>query len=326
MRYIKIIILGTFCIFNACNKSDKTIKQNSNTKQIPAEYVELFEIMRNGFIDRDKIDWNSLEEKVLAKSKISKDSAIIEAITLLGNKHTHYVTKDGRLLRGRFAKPIVDSACLLKVYDNNKLTRISNAAYINIKRHGYKKTIIDSEYIFNNLKIISEHANSDNWIIDLRDNTGGSNWVMINSIIPFFNDGILGYTKINESEIPWTIKDGALFSGINNMTSEYVGQTIKYTIHPKKIYVLTNHKTSSAGEATLISLKSLPNVKILGKKTSGDVTINSDKDLLNGDNLRLTAGYMMDNNKKTYPNGIQPDYEFCTEDEILKYIQSDIKK
>ena len=86
---------------------------------------------------------------------------------------------------------------------------------------------------------------------------------------------------------------------------------------------MINQRTSSAGEAALISLKSLPNVKVLGKKTMGAATINAETKLFNGDMLVLTTGYMMDAKKNIYPKGIEPDYELCTEDEILKSIQSD---
>jgi len=89
---------------------------------------------------------------------------------------------------------------------------------------------------------------------------------------------------------------------------------------------LINHRTSSAGEATLITLKSLSNVKVLGKKTMGAATMNTNTKLSNGDMLNLTAGYMMDAKKNIYPYGIEPDYELCTEDEILNFIKSDIKE
>lgn len=187
-----------------------------------------------------------MEKKVIDKSRISKESAIVEAITLLGNSHTHYVTKDNVLLRGRFPKPIIDSACLLKVEDNNKLTKITDVVYIRIKRHSYNKTIMYKDYIFNNLKIISEQANSNYWIIDLRDNLGGANWVMITSLLPFYNDGIIGYTSIKEGDIPWSRKDGYIFTGINNLSKGYINNPIKNTIHPKKIYVLINHRKGFA--------------------------------------------------------------------------------
>ncbi|MDM1548224.1 hypothetical protein HX096_10205 [Empedobacter falsenii] len=314
-----------FLILFTFGCKEKVVNESS-VSEITPDYEELFSVMKKGFIDRDKVDWENLEKKVIEKSKISKDSAIVEAITLLGNNHTHYLTKDKILLRGRFPKIEIDSACLLKVDDNNKLTRIPDVAYIRIKRHGFDKTISDKDYIFNNLKIISEQANSNYWIIDLRDNLGGSNWAMITSLLPFYEDNILGYSKINNDDITWSKKDGYFFNGVNNLSKGYLNTPIVNTIHPKKIYVLINQKTSSAGEATLISLKSLSNVKVLGSKTMGAATINAETKLFNGDMLVLTAGYMMDAKKNIYPNGISPDYELCTEDDILNFIKSDIKK
>ena len=323
MNLYKTLIFVGLIIFTSCKNTENKAEKATKTAEIPPDYEELFSVMKKGFIDRDKVEWDNLEKKVIEKSKISKDSAIVEAITLLGNNHTHYLTKDNVLLRGRFPKIKVDSACLLKVEDNNKLTKIPDVAYIRIKRHGFDKTISDKDYIFNNLKTISEQANSNYWIIDLRDNLGGSNWVMITSLLPFFEDNILGYSKINNDDISWSKKDGYFFNGVNNLSKGYINTPIINTIHPNKIYVLINQRTSSAGEAALISLKSLPNVKVLGKKTMGAATINAETKLFNGDMLVLTTGYMMDAKKNIYPKGIEPDYELCTEDEILKSIQSD---
>ena len=302
-------MFSSICLFFECKKNDKIDFYTSDLQQIPSDYEELFTTMKKGFIDGDKVDWNNLEKIVLEISKISKDSAIVEAITLLGNNHTHYRTSEGKLILGRFPKKKIDSTCLVQVLEENELTKIPNVAYIKINRHGFNKTISDKDYILNNLKIIAENANSKNWIIDLRLNSGGSNWIMLTSLLPFLNDGIVGYTSIEDGEIPWIKKDGSIFNGNNNLTNEIIGKSLNFKINPNKIFVLINHNTSSSGEATLISLKSLPNVKILGNKTNGAATMNAEHKLSNGDILVLTAGYMMDKDKKIYRNGINPDVE-----------------
>ncbi|MDM1298287.1 hypothetical protein HXZ94_07205 [Empedobacter falsenii] len=80
-----------FLILFTFGCKEKVVSE-SLVSEIPPDYEELFSVMKKGFIDRDKVDWENLEKKVIEKSKISKDSAIIEAITLLGNNHTHYRT------------------------------------------------------------------------------------------------------------------------------------------------------------------------------------------------------------------------------------------
>lgn len=326
MRSIILIFLMINCLFISCNKSRNIDDQSIVENHISTEYTELFKIMKNGFIDRDKVDWENLEKKVIEKSKISKYSAIEEAITLLGNNHTHYLTKENILISGRFPRQKIDSTCLLSVNENSKLTQIPNVAYIRVKRHGYNKKISDQDYIFQTLKIISNEANSKFWIIDLRDNSGGSNWVMMNSLLPFYSDGLLGYTSTKNAKIPWSLKDGYIYNGDVNLSENYIGKPIRFKINPKQLYVLVNHVTSSASEAVLISLKSLPNVKILGSKTNGAATMNADIDLSNGDKIVLTAGYMMDVRKKIYKEGINPDVKLCDENKILNFILNDISQ
>ena len=266
MKSITLLIFFSICFLFGCKKNDIEAVKVSEMEKIPSEYEEIFATMKKGFIDSDKVDWETLEMKVLEKSKISKDSAIVEAISLLGNNHTHYITKERKLILGHFPKQKIDSACLVKVSEENELRKIPEVAYIRINRHGFNKTISDTDYIFNNLKIIAKNAQSKYWIIDLRLNTGGSSWVMLTSLLPFLKDGVIGYTGIDGGEIPWIKKDGSIFNGNDNLTKQIIGTNLVFNVNPKKIFVLINHNTSSAGEATLVSLKSLPNIKSFRKE------------------------------------------------------------
>lgn len=306
----------------SCEKDEKEKIQ----VPIDSNYTELLEILKKGFIDRDKINWIILENKLSELNDKPKDSVIKELLTSIGNNHTHYITKEGRLIFGSFPKVAMDNSCLLKNNSSSEFTKISNVSYLNIDSHGYKKVINDEEYVFNKMKIISESVNSKFWIIDLRNNSGGSNWVMISSLLPFYNDGILGYTKTLNDEISWTKRNGSIFNDTTNITEQIIGTRLNFKVNAKKIYVLINHNTSSAAEAVLISLKSLPNTIILGQKTYGAATMNANILLNNGDKLVMTSGYMMDSNKNIFPNGIKPDVELCNENEIIEYLNKDIMR
>ena len=108
MNLYKTLIFVGLIIFTSCKNTENKAEKATKTAEIPPDYEELFSVMKKGFIDRDKVEWDNLEKKVIEKSKISKDSAIVEAITLLGNNHTHYLTKDKVLLTGRFPKEKVE--------------------------------------------------------------------------------------------------------------------------------------------------------------------------------------------------------------------------
>jgi len=145
MKSITLLIFFSICFLFGCKKNDIEAVKVSEMEKIPSEYEEIFATMKKGFIDSDKVDWETLEMKVLEKSKISKDSAIVEAISLLGNNHTHYITKERKLILGHFPKQKIDSACLVKVSEENELRKIPEVAYIRINRHGFNKTISDTD-------------------------------------------------------------------------------------------------------------------------------------------------------------------------------------
>lgn len=320
------IILFTLSFIN-CKKSDNRDNIFLDEK-INTEFDEFFTILKENFINKDSIDWKSFENSVLEKNKVAKDSAIIHTLTLLGNKHTSYIKANGQHLRGNFKKRSKKKDVNCNAVDSSSIFRnLENIAYLNIYRIDNKSEISEKKYILDNISIILKQAKSDYWIIDLRDNTGGAIWPMLVSLLPFYENGTIGNNvfKNENRSIPWLKKDGTIFLGEYNQSKLYIEEKIFFKIQPKKIFVLINHKTMSAGEAAAISLKSLPNVKFIGNKTGGYATNNAVVDLKNSDKLVLTVNYMGDYQKNIYPQGINPDIELCSQKEIYKYIINNIK-
>ncbi|GEM_PF-296409 len=323
--YLKnIIIIFLSVLFYSCNskfESDLKIEKRDDS------FDELFSILKENFIDKDSIDWLKFEEAVLLKNKISKDSAIIEALTLLGNRHTSYIKANGVHLRGKFNKSInkVEENCF-NLTNNNLFKSLKNISYIKIDRIDNKSQMSEREYIFQNLSLISSKINSDYWIIDLRGNTGGAIWPMLISLLPFYQDGIIGHNvfKKNNFSTAWVKKEGSIFLGDQNQSEHYLNDKIYFTVNPKKVFVLIDQKTMSAAEAVVISLKSLSNVEFIGSRTGGYTTNNVDVSLKNLDKLRLTVNYMADNQKKVYKRGIMPNQKLCNESDILNYIEDQI--
>lgn len=63
MRSIVFIYLIMICFFISCNDSRNLEDQSKVEHHIPSDYQELFQIMKNSFIDRYTIDWNTFKKK-----------------------------------------------------------------------------------------------------------------------------------------------------------------------------------------------------------------------------------------------------------------------
>lgn len=285
-------------------------------------YREYFSILKENTINKDKIDWIDFEKKFYEKTKISKDSAIQFSLKIINNRHTSYHTKEGKI-----------------IYSSNKpnleLGDSIGKSFVGAYSNPEDKNLFKSkgeEYINKIQKsIIKQLENKPKyWIIDLKSNTGGNMWPMLTALLPFYENGDIGYFE-NESEyIPWSKKNGYIFSGDFNQSKNFIDSPIKYNLNLKYIFVLINERTSSSGEAVAISLRSLKNVILIGSESGGFTTGNATYKLSNGDTLLLTANYMVDKYKNRYLPSIKPDYEIFKTTEIeqfiLKYIHDHYKE
>lgn len=144
-----------------------------------------------------------------------------------------------------------------------------------------------------------------NWILDLRNNTGGNCWPMLAGIAPLLGNGTYGYFISSSESIPIHYKNGTVFQGRNSRCKV----TNPYTLSSgtKNIIVLTGNKTSSAGEIVALSFKGLVNTYLYGEPTAGLTTANATYSLSNGSMLVLTVCKEADRNGKIIEGKIQPD-------------------
>ncbi|MGV0966966.1 S41 family peptidase [Empedobacter falsenii] len=296
--------------------------QNLLLSQSNDFYKEYISILKENSINKKEIDWKNFEKTFYEKAKISKDSAIEYSLKIINNRHSSYHTKEGKAFYSSI-KPYFELGDSIGV---NFIGGYSNP----IDKTLYKSK--GEEYINKIQNSILKQLNNNPkyWIIDLRSNTGGNMWPMLTALLPFYENGDIGYFENQSSFIPWTKKDGYIFSGNFNQSKNFIDSPINYNLNLKYIFVLISERTSSSGEAVAISLKGLNNVILIGSESGGFTTGNATYELSNGDVLVLTGNYMVDKNKKRYLPSIKPDYEmFKTSDIenfILKFIEDNYKK
>lgn len=314
MKVILYLLVSIFSIQTAYSQNSGLSKNDEKSIKQMINYFKKYSI------HKDSIDWDSFEKKVWNSATISKDSAVITALTLNGEKHTNYFDNTSKSY-------IVGESNSTHTYEKIKPVKIpENLGYLSIKtfinsRKNQKATLEKGKnYILQNIADIKSQDSKElkGWVIDLRENRGGNMWPMLISLTPFLKSDEIGYFSKNGKLTKWNKRNGQIFNGSSNQTKKFMEEPISYHLKNDnlKIAVLISRYTASSGEATAISLMSNPNVRFIGTKSAGYTTSNKSFSLKNGDVLILTSGVMTDYTKKEYWKGITPQYEISNEADL----------
>lgn len=151
-------------------------------------------------------------------------------------------------------------------------------------------------------------------VIDLRDNRGGLVEPMILGVSSLIPDGVL-FSEVNSKNktYDFKLKDKRVTNELSETyTSNYHKDNQLGSKRPNmKVAVLTNGDTSSAAEATLLSLRNSKKVKVFGTNTDGLTSSNTD-DFYSGFGYQYAVVYPIawwkDNSGHVYHNQpIKPD-------------------
>lgn len=131
------------------------------------------------------------------------------------------------------------------------------------------------------------------WVLDLRQNTGGNMWPMINGLSPLLGSHPAGAARDRDGTMrPWRAR-------------QVPGCTGDLSRMP--VAVLTGPRTASAGEAVAVAFRARPATRFFGQRSAGLATANTRFALPDGGNLLLTTAVMVDRQGTAYPDGIIPD-------------------
>lgn len=230
----------------------------------------------------------------------------------LNEPHTYLKDKDSNKIFFSAKKRCVNNSKIKLDFQKDKL------AYLKVSSIGITTTEEKSQYVRNSINKIrsQDNENSRYWIIDLRKNSGGNMWPMLQALSPFFDaTQTLGEFHLSSGSITrFGFKDGiAHESSLQKINFQPDTYHLKH--QPIGIYVLIDSSVASSAEALAIGLSSLNNVKLVGEKTCGLATVNTPFELSDGSILVLTTGEMANIHGQTFKNGIKPSMsslEFST--------------
>lgn len=118
----------------------------------------------------------------------------------------------------------------------------------------------------------------DGWVVDLRDNTGGSMWPMLAGLFPLLGEASPGAFVDREGKVfPWKIRGAR-----------------ECDLSQAPVAVLIGPGTASSGEMTAIAFIDRPNTRFFGQSSAGLATGNSPILLPDGARVVLTTTRVQD--------------------------------
>ncbi|WP_430411673.1 S41 family peptidase [Kordia sp.] len=285
-----IIIFLSFLFVNCTNDSNKVY------------LTEALEIIESNSIVVSGIDWEKIKTKAyetLEDKESTEDihEIIKDVLKQLGDNHSTFISPS--------KKNNIANNNNRAIAINHKLIE-NNIGYINIPSFSGngRLSIQFSKRIIEKITLLDD-SNVQNWIIDLRGNTGGNMWPMLLGLSPLLEEGVAGYFIQKKDTLSWSLENGKVLEG--NKTRLKFAKPYQLKTKKKAIAILVSNKTCSSAEAVVISFMSRPNVKIIGTETCGLTTSNSVFHLKDGSLLVLTTSVFADRNKNIFGKKIQPD-------------------
>jgi C-terminal processing protease CtpA/Prc len=260
-------------------------------------------------INASKMDWRALTAKAYeaaAGAKTTADTypAIRLVIKELGEKHTFFLDPD-QAKAGSTGK--ASGSAPAPVLLLPEAVRLADGIGV-VRLYGFMGSSEQAERYADTGKAEIkrlERLGVCRFVVDLRFNTGGNMYPMIDAVSGLLHEGVLGtFENAAGKFTPWVLKNGKATTAT---TSAEMPQATGSPPNALPVAVLVGPSTASAGEYTAMSFKGRANTRFLGAPTAGYITANSPAPLPDGAVIVMTGAWGVDRTGKKYVDAMQPD-------------------
>ena len=277
---------------------------------------EALDIMQGHSLNREQIEWERLRGRARSRAlgaSTPEDTYLAIQFTLrdLGDHHSHFMTPE------QFAE-FEEGTMDLSSPDPSGRLLDSGIGYIMLPGFAGLGDAAN-EYATKIQEIIREiDAESPcGWVVDLRQNTGGSMWPMLAGIGPILGEGRVGaFVSPDGEQIGWTYKEGQAWAD-DLLQTAVTGTAYALGSPYPPVAVLTGPRTSSSGEAIAVAFRGRPDTRSFGQATMGLSTANEGFELSDGAWVFLTVSVFADRTGQQYGGVIDPDEVVGSKEEEL---------
>jgi carboxyl-terminal processing protease len=278
-----------------------------------SELHAAIDLLKTHHMNRDKVDWTAVTthaDTMIATAKTAADAypAILYVIRQLGEKHTvlqaadfvkamtsgdktgspySYVVAmnakrpEGYMLAGRIG---------LLHLDSHEASIAEDAAYVNVLRAELA---------------IFHRQGMCRFLIDLRADSGGNMWPMLNGLASLLGKPPYGYFHPNDATSQQWVLTG--FLGMEDTGVKMLPPVVAPAQGRAPVAVLVSPATASAGEFTAMAFEGRARTRFFGQQSAGYITVNRPYHLPDGALLAVSVGWATDRTGKPYRVAIVPD-------------------
>ncbi|MHB1058805.1 MAG: S41 family peptidase [Rhodanobacter sp.] len=241
------------------------------------------------------VDWNSVEPKVRAMAngaKVPSDvyPAIRALLAALGDHHSLFMepwrSHQQQIRGGPSAAPVValkqDGIGYIVMPGYNGMDPAARKAFVT--------AMVDA------IGNIAPQARRG-WIVDLRDDTGGSMLPMLAGLRPLLGERPVGSFRNNKGNL-------FPFSAASPLDA---GLPTGPDLQQLPVAVITGPRTASSGEVVAVAFRGRPATRSFGQPTAGLSTGNAGLRLPDGSTIFLTESVDVDRDGHAYGGKLLPD-------------------
>lgn len=293
--------------------------------QIEKYLADALKVIRQEALYSTRMDWDTIQEQARECAAQSRSYAgthrlLYRVLKEAGGDHSHmalpYQFPDAaRRMAGGGAGTLPASNSADPPLPEGRL--IEGAAYLTLptlsRRSGGLR--LARRYIAAGSRVVDElaAARPHGWIVDLRENTGGSIWPMIAALAGLLEPGVLGRFLLPDGRSQaWHLRRGRLTAPVTGHVS--LDRRPMARIHSRgqrrgdaPLAALISSRTASAGEAALIALRAQSPSRTFGGPTAGMTTGNITRFLPDGTRLMISMSHYADAEGRLISGAIQPD-------------------
>jgi len=269
---------------------------------------EVFELVQAHALNRDKVDWDRLKEKVFtdemgAQTTADTYDSIRNILVWLNDRHSRFLSAE----EAEWFMNLDTSAA-----DNpppESWLSAEGYAYLYVPPFASGDPDVNNafaEQLQQSVKGLDASAPCA-WVIDLRENFGGNLFPMVAGLSGLIPDGEVSTFQFVDGRTETSLLKNGQFIDQGEVLAEVKAPLSALTNPNPAIAILIGPVTSSSGEMLALSFKGLPNVTYFGHETGGYTTGNSLFTLSDGSILLLTSSIFIDRTGQAYGGSFQPD-------------------
>lgn len=299
-------------VATGCVASDGRSSARSSTTEREQWVLDVLDLVESRAYFSDRVDWTTRRNEV---SKVASTglvySFVDDVIADLADDHS-------RLLRPYQVAGVVESELVLSTPPPTGNIVAANIGYlmlpavgVGVARNGDRmvpaETPASMTYVDAGRAVLTSHADTCGWIIDLRGNRGGNAFLMLSTVAPLLGVGVVSRFRSRSGEISGiTLDERGMAHEVVKLHDNW-NEPVSGPLSTVPVAVLTNGATASAAEAVAIAFVGRVGTRSFGAPTQGVPTANEATFLSDGALLILTVGVGIDRGGRLYKGPIVPD-------------------